>query len=64
LAQAESSSESGRLFRRALDLMSLIDLGLSITLEEIKIDDMYAMMVIREEQKNLEEERENSKNGL
>jgi hypothetical protein len=46
----------GHLIQRALDLRALIKLGLQISLEEIAADEMFAMLIIEEEQNRFEEE--------
>jgi hypothetical protein len=65
LFKLESSikSEPGRLLRRALDLMAMIDLGVKIGLDEIPVDEMYAMLIIRDERNRREKEEAEESNG-
>jgi hypothetical protein len=54
---AAQSSELGQLLRRALDLRALLKIGLPLTLDEIEADEMFAMLIIEEEQNKYEDEK-------
>jgi hypothetical protein len=54
---AAQSSEAGLLLRRALDLRAALKLGIRISLEEIRADEFYAMLVLEEERERLDQER-------
>jgi hypothetical protein len=51
------NSEAGQLLRRALDMRALLKLGLPILLEEIAADEMFAMLIVEEEQNRFDNER-------
>ena len=50
-------AEKGMLIRRALDLMSALNLPVRIGLDEIRADEFFAMLVITEERDLLEREK-------
>ena len=54
------SSQRGQLLQRALDLRNIIKAGVQVTLKEIDADELYAMLVIEEEQNRLESEKINN----
>jgi hypothetical protein len=56
---AAQSSETGLLIRRALDLRAALKLGVRISLEEIRADEFYAMLILEEEKEQLDRERVN-----
>jgi len=56
---AAQSSEVGLLIRRALDLRSALKLGVRISLEEIRADEFYAMLILEEERERLDREQLN-----
>jgi hypothetical protein len=51
------SSSTGQLVQRAWDLRSMRNVGLQITLDDIRADELYALLTIEEEQSKLEKER-------
>ena len=54
-------SATGQLIQRALDLRALLNLHIRIGLEDIDGDELYAMLIIEDEQNKLDEEK--SKGG-
>jgi hypothetical protein len=54
-------SEAGRLLRRALDLRAILKIGIPLTLDEIGADELYAMLIIEEEQNRYEDEKAKDK---
>ena len=53
---AAQSSEAGLLARRALDLRAALKLGIRVSLEEIRADEFYALVVLEEERDQREAE--------
>jgi hypothetical protein len=51
---AAQSSEAGLLVRRALDLRAALKLGVRISLDEIRADELQAMITLEEEQSKIE----------
>jgi hypothetical protein len=47
----------GHLLRRALDLRAVLKIGIPLSLDDIDADELYAMLVIEEEQNRLEDEK-------
>lgn len=56
--EAAQSSEHGLLLRRALDMRAALKLGLHVSLDDIKADELYALLVLDEERERLDRERE------
>jgi hypothetical protein len=56
---AAQSSEVGLLLRRALDLRAALKLGVRIDLDEIRADEMRALIMLEEEQERLDREKLN-----
>ena len=56
---AAQSSETGLLIRRALDLRAALKLGVKVSLDEIRADEFYAMLILEEEKEQLDRERVN-----
>jgi hypothetical protein len=54
---AAQSSEAGMLVRRALDIRAALKLGFAISLEEIRADEFYAILLLDEEYDLLDRER-------
>ena len=54
---AAQCAEKGLLIRRALDLMGALKLGVRISLDDIRADELVAMLIIAEERDLLERER-------
>jgi len=54
---AAQSSGAGQLLRRALDLRAMLKVGIRFSLEDIAADELYAMLVIEEEQNRYDNER-------
>jgi hypothetical protein len=54
---AAQSSEAGQLLRRALDLRAMLKVGIRLSLEDIAADELYAVLVIEEEQNRYDNER-------
>jgi hypothetical protein len=54
---AAQCAEKGLLIRRALDLMSALKLSVHIGLDEIRADELCAMLIIAEERDLLEREK-------
>jgi hypothetical protein len=54
---AAESSEAGLLVRRAMDMRAALKLGFALTLDEIRADEFYAMLVLEEENEQLEREQ-------
>ncbi len=54
---AAQSSETGLLIRRALDLQAALKLGIRISLEEIRADEFYTMLILEEERERLDQEQ-------
>ena len=53
---AAQASEKGLVIRRALDMMCVLKLGVRISLDEIRADEVWAMLIIAEERDLLERE--------
>jgi len=49
----------GLLIRRALDLRTALKLGVQISLEEIRADEFYTMLILEEERERLDREQLN-----
>jgi hypothetical protein len=47
----------GLLIRRALDIRAALKLGVSICLEEIRADELQAMLILEEEMDRLDREQ-------
>jgi len=56
---AAQSSETGLLIRRALDLRAALKLGVKVSLDEVRADEFYAMLILEEEKEQLDRERVN-----
>ena len=56
-------AEKGMLIRRALDLMSALNLSVHIGLDEIRADEFLAMQIIAEERDLLEREKSHAWRG-
>ena len=56
---AAQSSETGLLVRRALDLRAALKLGVKVSLDEVRADEFYAMLILEEEKEQLDRERVN-----
>ena len=54
---AVQCTEKGLLIRRALDLMGALKLALSLSIDEIRADEFYTMLIIAEERDLLEREK-------
>ena len=54
---AAQCAEKGLLIRRALDLMGALKLSLALSIDDIRADEFYAMLIIAEERDLLERER-------
>ena len=54
---AAQCAEKGLLIRRALDLMSALKLAVQISLDEIRGDEFFAMLIVAEERDLLEREK-------
>jgi hypothetical protein len=54
---AAQSSETSLLIRRALDLMTALKLGFQISLNEIRADEFYAILIVADERERLEQNR-------
>ena len=54
---AAQASEKGLVIRRALDLMCALKLGVRISLDEIRADELATMLIIAEERDLLEREK-------
>jgi hypothetical protein len=54
-------SEAGQLLRRALDLRAIVKVGLHLTLSDIAADELYAMLIIEEEQNRYDDEKTKGK---
>jgi hypothetical protein len=54
---AAQSSELGLLLRRAIDMRAALKLGIRISLEEIRADEFYALVVLEEERDRLDREK-------
>jgi hypothetical protein len=50
-------SQKGLLIRRAFDLMCALNLGVRISLDEIRADELAGMLIIAEERDTLEREK-------
>ncbi|MBN1567934.1 MAG: hypothetical protein JXA73_08800 [Acidobacteria bacterium] len=50
-------SAVGRILQRALNKRALMNAGIALSIEDIGADEMYALLIIEEEQKLFEEER-------
>jgi hypothetical protein len=51
------ASEKGLVIRRALDLMCALKLGVRISMDEIRADELAAMLIITEERDLLDREK-------
>ena len=60
---AAQASEKGLVIRRALDLMCALKLGVRISLDDIRADEMAAMLIIAEERDLLDREKSPSWRG-
>jgi hypothetical protein len=49
-------SEAGQLLRRALDLRAIMKAGLHLTLADIAADELYAILIIEQEQSRYDDE--------
>lgn len=54
---AALAGNTGALIRRATDMKAIMSSGITITLDEINADELYAMLIVQEERDRLEEER-------
>jgi hypothetical protein len=57
---AAQSSEAGLLLRRALDLRAALKLGVRVSLDEIRVDEFRALVVLEEEQEKCDREKLNA----
>jgi hypothetical protein len=57
---AAQSSEAGLLIRPALDLRAALKLGIHLTLDDIRADEFYAMLILGDEREKLDREQLNS----
>jgi hypothetical protein len=57
LDRLDAAQSSEALLRRAIDLRAAIKLGVHITLDEIRADELSAMLLIEDEQAKWEQER-------
>jgi hypothetical protein len=57
---AAQSSETGLLIRRALDLRAALKLGVHLSLDDIRADEFYAMLILEDEREKLDREQLNS----
>jgi hypothetical protein len=57
LLDAAQVSERGLVIRRALDLMCALKLGVRISLEDIRANELAAMLIIAEERDLLDREK-------
>ena len=51
------TSESGLLIRRAIELRAALNLGVHISLDDIRADEFYTMLLLDEEREQLERQR-------
>jgi hypothetical protein len=58
---ADQSSETGLLIRRAIDLRAALKLGVRIGLDDIRADEFLAMLVLEEERDRLDREQLNNR---
>jgi hypothetical protein len=63
LLDAAQASEKGLVVRRAIDLMCALKLGVHITLDELRGDELAAMLIVAEERDMLEREKSPSWRG-
>ena len=49
-------SEAGQILRRALDLRAIMKAGLHLTLADIAADELYAILIIEQEQNRYDDE--------
>jgi hypothetical protein len=54
---AAQNSEFALLLRRAIDMRAALKLGIRISLEEIRADEFYALVVLEEERDRLDREK-------
>ena len=54
---AAQCAEKGLLIRRALDLMGALKLSLALSIDDIRADEFYTMLIIAEERDLLEREK-------
>jgi hypothetical protein len=54
---AAQCSEKGALLRRALDLMCAMKMGIRFSLDDIRADELAAMLIIAEERDLLDREK-------
>ncbi len=54
-------SEAGQLLRRALDLRAIVKVGLHLRLSDIAADELYAMLIVEEEQNRYDDEKTREK---
>jgi hypothetical protein len=54
---AEQSTESGLLIRRAIELRAALNLGITVGLEDILADEFYTMLLLDTEREQYERER-------
>ena len=57
------TSEAGLLIRRALDLRAALNLGIHITLDEVRADEFYTMLILDDERDQLDRERVSAGRG-
>ena len=57
------TTEKGLVLRRALDLMGALKLGVRISLDDIRADELAAMLIIAEERDLLDREKSPSWSG-
>ena len=58
---AAQASEKGLVIRRALDLMCALKLGVLISMEEIRADELAAMLIITEERDMIDRQKTNGR---
>lgn len=54
---AAQSSEAGLLVRRAMDVRAALKMGFAISLEEIRADEFYTVLLLEEEYDLLDREK-------
>lgn len=56
---AAQQSERGVLIRRALDLRGALKLGIHITMDDVRADEFYTMLIIEDERDKFDREKTN-----
>ena len=60
---ATQSSEMGLLLRRAIDLRTALKIGISVSLDEVRANEFYAMLILEEERDQLERKELSGRGG-